>query len=155
LASHLQLQARDAAGVVKAHVVVVGERVALAGDHEVVVAVQPQLDRAAELVARPRGPHGQVAGLRLLAAEAAAHAPALHPHRVVVDAQRVRHPVLHLAGVLGAGVDPPLVLLQRQGVGDLAFQVEVLLAAHFQRALQRCAGAGRRASPGTCTGGST
>ena len=44
--------------------------------------------------------------------------------------------MLHLAGVLGAAVDPPLVLLQRHRVGDLALQVEVLLAADLERALQ-------------------
>ena len=45
-------------------------------------------------------------------------------------------PVLHLAGVLGAAVDQPLVLLLRQHIGDLAFQVKVLLAADFQRTVQ-------------------
>ena len=134
--SHLQLQARDAARVVKAHVVFVRKRVALAGDHEVFVPVQPQLDGAAQLVRGHGGPHGQVSGLGLFAAKATAQAAALHLDRMVVNAQRVRHPVLHFAGVLGAGVDPPLFLLQRQGVGDLAFQIKVLLPAHLERALQ-------------------
>ena len=141
---HLQLQPLDAPRVVKAHGVVVGKGVALAGDQEVVVPVQPQFDGFFELVGRHRRPHRQVARLRFLAAKAAAHAPALDPHRVVVNAQGVRHPVLCLAGVLGAAVDQPLVLLLRQHVGDLPFQVEVLLPAHFQRAAQgvRCAGQG-------------
>jgi hypothetical protein len=71
------------------------------------------LTGAAGLARRQRRPDGQVAGLRFLAAEAAAHAPAFDLHRVVLQPQRVRHPVLHLARVLGAGIDPPLVLLQR------------------------------------------
>ena len=44
---HVQLQPAQAPAVVEADTVAVGEGVALAGDHEVVVAVQPQLDRAA------------------------------------------------------------------------------------------------------------
>ncbi len=119
---------------------------ALAGDHEVVVAVQPHLDRAFERVRRDGRPDREVAGLCLLAAEAAAHAPAFHLDAVVVQAQRVRHPVLGLAGVLGAGVNEPLVLLLRQGVGDLALQVEMLLAADLEPALQRV----RRARQARC-----
>jgi len=141
IGQHGELQAGDQSAVIETHGVVVGERVALAGDHEVVVAVQPQLDRAAELVRGHGRPNGEVAGLRLLAAEAAAHAPALHTHTVVVDAQRVRHPVLCLARVLGAGIHHPLVLLLRQHVGDLAFQVEVLLAADLEPAAQHMRGA--------------
>ena len=87
---------------VKAHVVLVGKRMALASHHEVVVTVQAQLDGATELVGRHGRPHRQMAGLRLLAAKAATHAAAFDAHGVVVDAQRVRHPVLHFAGVLGA-----------------------------------------------------
>ena len=147
------------AGVVEADAVVVGERVALAGDHEVVVAVQPQLDRALALARGQRRPHGDMAGLRFLAAEAAAHAPALHRDGVVLQAQRMRHPVLHLARMLGAGIDPPLVLLQRQGVGDLAFQVEMFLAADFELPVQAVRATRASAASGsprrTVTGGST
>ncbi|OQC05888.1 MAG: hypothetical protein BWX79_02198 [Alphaproteobacteria bacterium ADurb.Bin100] len=77
-----------------------------------------------------------MAGLGFLAAEAAAHAPALHAHTVVVHAQRMRHPVLGLARVLGAGIHQPLVLLLRQHIGDLAFQVEVLLPADLELAAE-------------------
>lgn len=133
---HHQLQAGNAPAVVKARAVIVGKRVALAGDQEVVIAVQAQLDRALELARRDGGPHREVAGLGFLAAKAAAHAPAFDTHRVLVNAQRVRHPVLHLAGVLRAGINQPLVLLLGQHVGDLAFKVEMLLAADFQRAMQ-------------------
>ena len=150
IGQHGQLQAGDQAGVVETHGVVVGKRVALAGDHEVVVAVQPQLDRALELVRGNGGPHSQMAGLGFLAAEAAAHAPAFHAHAVVVDAQRVRHPVLGLARVLGTGVHQPLVLLLRQHVGDLPFKVEVLLPADLELAAQpvrRARQAGLRVAP--------
>jgi hypothetical protein len=110
------------------------------------------------LFAAMRGPHGQMAGLGFLAAEAAAHAPAFHAHAVVVDAQRMRHPVLHLARVLGAGIHQPLVLLLGHHVGDLPLQVEVLLAADLELA---AAAVRARASPAcasprrTRTGGST
>ena len=75
---------------------------AFAGDQEVIVSVQPQLDGALEFVRCYGCPHGHVPGLRFLAAKAAAHSAALHPHCVVVKAKGMRHPVLHLAGVLRA-----------------------------------------------------
>ena len=82
-------------------------------------------------------------GLCFLAAKATAHAAALHGDGVGANAQRVCHPFLHFPGVLGAGVHQPLVLFLRNDVGDLSFQVKVLLAAHFQRALQAVGGAGQ------------
>lgn len=136
-----ELQRGDEARVVIAHGVVVGEGVALAGDHEVVVAVQAQLDGAAGLARGQGGPHGQVAGLRFLAAETAAHAPALHAHAVVVQPQGMGHPVLDLARMLGAAVDQPLLLFLRDGVGDLTFEIEVFLAAHLEAATQGVLGA--------------
>ena len=116
---------------------------ALAGDQKIIVPVQPQLDRAFELVGRHRRPHRHVAGLGLLAAKTATHAPAFHPHRVIGQAQGMSHPVLHLARVLGAAVDHPLALLLGQGVGHLAFQVKVFLAAHFQCAAELMRGNGQ------------
>ena len=141
------MQAGDAAAVVKAYGVVVGKRVALAGDHEVFVAVQPQLDRAVQFVRRNSCPHSQVPRLGFFAAKATAHASAFDPHRVVGNAQRMGDPVLHFTGVLRAGVHRPLVLLLRHHVGDLAFQVEMLLTADFQFALQ---GVGCFAQCGGC-----
>ncbi len=130
------LQAQNPAAVVKAHVVVVAKGMALAGHHEVVVAVQPQLDRPPQLARGQSRPHRQMPGLRLFAAKAPAHAAADHAHRVQRNIQRLRHPVLHFTRVLGAAVDQPLAIFLRQGVGDLPFQVKVLLPAHVQRAAQ-------------------
>ncbi len=142
---HVQAQSAHQAVGVKAHRVVVGKRVAFPRDHEIVVAVQPHLDGAAQVVRRHGRPHRHVAGLRLLAAEAAAHAPAFHLDAVVVQAQRVRHPVLHLAGVLRAAVHQPLALLLWQHIGHLAFEVEVFLSANLELAAHHvCA---PRASP--------
>ena len=133
---HFQLQRQQAPAGVEASAVAVVEGMTFAGDAEIVVALQAQLDRAARFVRRQRGPHGQVPGLGFLAAKATPHAPAFHPHRVLLQPERVRHPVLHFAGMLGAAVDEPLVLLLRQRVGDLAFEVEVFLATGFERAVQ-------------------
>jgi len=73
--------------------------------------------------------------LRFLAAEAAAHAPALHDDVGVGQAERVAHLMLHVAGMLSGGVDQQLPVLARHHVGDLPFEVEVLLAADAQLAL--------------------
>ena len=81
-----------------------------------------------------------MAGLGFFAAKTATHAAALHPHRVVVQTQRMRHPMLHFAGMLGAAVDQPLALRLGYSVGHLAFEVKVLLPAHFQAAAQRVLG---------------
>ena len=136
VADHRHLGAEDAPGVVVADLVVELEAVAPAGDHEVVVAVGAQLHRAVQPPRRHRGDAGEQRRLRFLAAEAAAHAPALHQHRVRRAAQRVRHHLLHLAGVLGRAVHAHAAVFQRHGVADLAFQVELLLPALHEAALQ-------------------
>ena len=55
------------------------------------------------------------------------------------------HDVLHLARVLGRGMDGDVAILARHGQGDLALEVEMLLAA--DRASGRRAGAARPRSP--------
>lgn len=49
---HLQLQTGDEALIVKAHIPLVIKGVALAGDHEIIITVQAQLDGAAKLARR-------------------------------------------------------------------------------------------------------
>ena len=115
-----------------------------AGDQEVVIAIQAQLDGRAGLARGQRRPHRQMAGLRFLAAETAAHAAAFDAHAMAGQAQRMRHPVLHLAGVLRAAVDQPLILLLRQRQRDLAFQIEMLLPANGELALQPMRRGGQR-----------
>ncbi len=83
-------------------------------------------------------------GLRFFAAKAAAHAAALHPNGVVVNAERMRHPVLNLAGVLRACINQPLVLLLRQHIGHLAFQIKMFLSADFECAVQNVPGSTQR-----------
>ncbi len=137
---HRQLGAEDPAVVVEAHFVLVVEAVAPAGDHEVVVAVEAQLHRPAELVRGDRGDAGEQARLRLLAAEAAAHAPAFHLDVMRVQAEAMRHQVLHLARMLGRAVHEHAAVFARHGIRDLAFEIELLLAADLERVLQpmRC-----------------
>ena len=60
-------------------------------------------------------------GLRFFAAESSPHAPRLHAHIVQWQAQRMRHPMLHFAGVLRAGMNQPLAHLLRLRNGDLTF----------------------------------
>ena len=82
---HRHLQGCDPACVVKTHAVVVPKRMALAGDHEVFIAVKPQLDGAFELEGRNSRPNGHLPSLRFFAAKAAAHAPAFNHHPMVVN----------------------------------------------------------------------
>ena len=133
---HREFHAQQAAGVVEARFPVELEAVAAAGDHEIVVAVVAQLHGPAGGARRQRR-HGRGQGrLRFLAAEAAPHAPAAHLHAVPCHAQHPRHHVLHLAGVLGGALHCHRAIFQRRGLGDLAFQVELFLAAQPERALQ-------------------
>jgi hypothetical protein len=107
--------------------------VPLAGDQEVVVAVQPQLDGAAGLVRGQRRPDGQVAGLRFLAAEAAAHAPAFDRTALfsMPSACATQCCTSPGAGCWSRSTTGPAPAAR---VGDLAFQVEVFLAADLERA---------------------
>ena len=140
-----RIKAQNTALRIKADAPVVAERVALAGDQDVIAPVQPHLHRPPKFVRGQRRPYRQMPGLGFFATKAAAHATAHHAHLRQRDVQRVRHPVLHLARVLCAAVDQPVAVVLRNGVGDLAFQIEMLLPADLQHALQlvRCGSQGR------------
>jgi hypothetical protein len=131
--------------------------VAPAGDQEVVVAVQAQLDRALQRAAASAATQANSADCDSLPPKP----PPMRRHSTCTGApaaQRVRHQVLHLAGVLGGAVHQQAAVFLRHGVGDLAFQVELLLAA--ERKLP-CSGAARRRQRGAasprarCIGGTT
>jgi hypothetical protein len=96
---------------VEAHVVVDAEVVALAGGAHVVVAVEAQLDRPPAGPGQQRGDAGELGRLRLLAAEAAAHAAAFAAHLVHAPAEGVGHRLLHLGGVLGGAEQVQAVVL--------------------------------------------
>ena len=123
------------------------ETVAAASDHEVVVAVDAQLDGPAQPRSRHRSHAGEHRALRFLAAEAATHAPAFHLHRVQRPVQHVRHVVLHFARVLGAAVDLHAAVFDRHRNADLPFQIKLFLPAQFElqrQALRRSSHRGRR-----------
>ena len=128
--------AGDDARLVVADAPVGAEIVALAGQREIVVAVEPHLARASGDARAERGDGRPGAGLALLAAEAAAHAARLHGHERVGNAEDARHDVLHFGRVLGRGVDRHFVALAGNGEGNLAFEIEMLLAADRELALE-------------------
>ena len=98
------------------------EVVALAGQNEIVVAIEPDLAGRAGDARAERGDRRPGAGLALLAAEAAAHAPRLDRHEGVGNAQDARDDVLHLGRVLRRGMDDHLDALAGNGERDLALR---------------------------------
>ena len=140
-----EIEAEDAPVVIEADVVDIGERVALAGGAHVVVAIEAQLGRAARLARDDRRDARVERHLRFLAAEAAAHSPALDDDVVRRDAQRVRDHVLHFARMLRRRVDLHAAALARHRQRDLPFEIEVILAAGSSRC--RAADAARAPAP--------
>ena len=64
-----------------------------------------------------------------------------------LHAERVGDLELHLAGMLGRAVDEHVAVFLRHGVGDLTFEVELLLAADAESALQPVRRGGERRLP--------
>jgi hypothetical protein len=105
------------------------EVVALAGHDEIVVAVEADLGRPPG-EPRCQRRHGRpAAGLAFLAAEAAAHAPHRYLDGGVRQAENAGDDVLHLAGMLGGGVDEEGAVLLGDDQRGLALEIEMLLAA--------------------------
>ncbi len=75
-------------------------------------------------------------GLAFLAAESAAHAPAFHRDVLRAQVERVGHEVLDLGGMLRGGIHAHRAVFQRHRGGDLAFEVEMILAPDGELALQ-------------------
>ena len=120
--------------------------VTLAGHDHVGIAVEPQLARPAGFTRRQRRDHGPLGRLGLLTAEAATHAPHLAGNERIRDSENARHDVLHLARMLGAGIDQHVAVLARHRERDLAFEIKMLLAADADgsTAVMRRAGDHRR-----------
>ena len=142
--SHRHLQTEDAPACIETGLVVEAEIVPLAGDHHVVVAVRAQLDGAAELVRRERRALAEDAGVAFLAAEAAAHTPADDFDVAGAQVQGRCGLALVAVRVLRRDVERELAVLARDGVGDLAFEIELFLLA----ALRAPADTVRRARDG-------
>ena len=102
---------------------------ALAGDNHVVVTIEAKLHCLPGLERGNRGESGKQCGLRFLAAETAAHAPAFDAHLMAGATERVRYDVLHLGRVLGRRdhVNLPVFLGPRNG--DLPFEIKMVLPA--------------------------
>ncbi len=127
-------RAENAAAVVEARFVFVDRVVALAGDHEIVVAIGAQFDRPAQQFRRQRRDAREQRRLRFLAAKAAAHPPAFAHDVMRRPVEHMRDDLLHFARMLRRTVDEHAVHFLRHGVGDLAFEIELFLAADFERA---------------------
>ena len=142
--NHGDLCAQHAPFVVVTGFIVVPEAVAPTGDHEVVVAVKPQLDWALQPGSGDRRDARKDRRLGLLAAKPAAHAPAFDMHIVGVQLQGMRDQMLHFARVLRRAVQVQAAAFGRNRVTDLAFKVELFLAADFKRAFEAMRRLGNR-----------
>ena len=131
----------ESAVVVETHPPTGLERVALAGERHVLVAVQADAHGPAGHARAERGEGGPGVALGFLAAETTAHARAFHDDLVPGQPEHMGHARLDLARVLGGGVDEHrLPVLAGFGPGGVRFQVEMLLAAHRDLAVEGAGG---------------
>ena len=130
-----EIERRDASVILESDFIVVEEVVALAGADHVVVAVGAQLDRPAGGTCEQRRCHGIARGLRLLAAEAAAEPAQLHGDVRIRNGERRGDEVLDLGRMLSRRMHEHLAALAGNRERDLAFEVEMLLPAAAQLAL--------------------
>ena len=124
-----RVERQHAALVVEAHRVAIVEAVALAGGDDVDLARQAELHRLAGLGGAERRGRRDPRGVALLAAEAAAQAAHHRGHAIEVAAQHLGADMLDLGRMLGRGMHQEIAVLARQGEGDLAFEIEMLLPA--------------------------
>ena len=124
-----EVDAENIALVIEADLVVDREIVPLAGGGHVLVAVEPDLHRALELLGRDSGNRRALVSLRFLAAEAAAHAAHFDRHRMARHAERMGDQVLCFARPLCRAIDDHLVVLAGDRQRDLALEIEMVLAA--------------------------
>ena len=138
-----RLERREAAVVVEADAPGGVEPVPLAGHRHVLLAGQPQPDRSAGQRGAQGGDRGEPVRLHLLAAEAAAHAQALHGDPVAGQAEHVRGDLLGLGRVLGAGLHEHLAVLVDHRQRAVRLEVEVLLSGEVDLALEDVGRAGK------------
>ncbi len=112
-----------------------------AGHQHIVVAVGAQFNGALQVRGGDRGGGRPQAGLRFLAAEAAAHAAAFHHHAVRMHAQRVGNDMLHFRGMLGRTQYQHALVFFGNCIGYLAFEVELFLPADVEFTLDAICGA--------------
>jgi hypothetical protein len=135
VAGQVEVDAVQPAVVVEAHVVLDVERVALAGHGHVFDPWQAHLGRLAGQARDHRAQARRAGGLGFLAAETATHAAHVDDHLVHRHVEHFGHQFLHFGGVLRGAVDDHAAVFGGHHRGNLRFQVEVLLAADVQGAL--------------------
>ena len=130
----LEIDAGDPAVGMKAGPILDAELVALSGYDHVVVPVVTHLASFACQPSCDRAGASKRTALRFLAPERASHPSDFHLDGTHGDAERVRHMVLNFSGVLAGALDRHRPRLRREGERDLAFKIEMLLAADFDLA---------------------
>ena len=120
---------RDHALVVVSHSPIGAEIVALAGQCEIVVAIEADLARSPRQARGERRDRRPGAGLAFLAAEAAAHPAGFHGDEGVRYAEDAGDDVLRLRRILRRSVHRHLVAFAGKGERRLAFEIEMLLPA--------------------------
>ena len=103
---------------------------ALAGQCEVVVAIEADLARSPRDARGERRDRRPGASLALLAAEAAAHPAGFHGDEGVRYSEDASDDMLGLRRVLRRSVHRHLVAFAGKGERRLAFEIEMLLAAN-------------------------
>ena len=132
--------ARDDAVIVVPHLPISAEIVALAGQREVIVAVETDLARTAGHTRGEGGDGRPGAGLALLATESAAHPTRLDGHERVRYPENAGHNMLGFRWILRRGVHGHLVALAWKGERRLALEIEMFLSANRKLALQPMGG---------------
>ena len=126
----------DHALVVVTHSPIGAEIVALAGQGEIIVAIEADLARLARHSRGKRRDRRPGAGLAFLAAKAAAHPPRLYGDESVGYSEDAGDDVLGLRRVLRRDMHHHLVAFAGKGEGRLALEIEMLLAADRELAIQ-------------------
>ena len=126
----------DHTPVVISHSPIGAEIVTLAGQGEIVVAIETDLAWLSGPSRGKRGDRRPGAGLAFLAAEAAAHAARLNGNQGVRYSKDAGDDVLRLGRILRRSMYGHLVRFAGKGEGRLPFKIEVLLAADREFAIQ-------------------
>ncbi len=126
----------DAPTIVKADVVVDDEVMALARHYHVVVAVEPQFARPACLDRHHGCDASNRCRLTFLAAERTTHAPATADDVFRCPVGRMRHEPLNFVRVLRRAEDAQDAILLGNDHRDMPLEIELILAAQGQAALQ-------------------
>ena len=124
-----EAHAENAPVVIEADVILGDEVMPLSGDPHIVVAIHAQLHRPLRFLRKQRRDACEESRLTFLAAERAAHAPALDDDILRRDIQCMGNLMLVLARILRRAVDVHRSIFLRKRVRDHPFEIELLLAA--------------------------